>query len=1209
MISCLILGASLGSLLSAPRQSPETIRGRVSDDSARAVVGATVYVTRGPDRLTQNTVTDNTGSYRMTFDQGTGDYLVYVTASGYKSVRRRIHRYGTESELIADFVLVHAPVVRLEGVTVAATKPVRASNPVGPMVLDPGTSERWQEGVNGQVSPVISGDLSALAGTMPNVTVTSGGVSILGSGPGSNLTTLNGAGFPAGSIPRAARTQTRITTATFDPTRGGFSGSNTDVRLGPGDRNLQNFTTFLTLEPSHLQFSDASARSRGAMSAGFRASVGADGELITRALTYNVALDVARRTGHATTLLSANPDALMNAGLSPDSVARLTRTSSAVGLPLSRVSIPREQVHDGLTWLGRFDDTRDTLQTRALTTYLESTNDGAVGFGTLSAPSTALRQNRLTFGGQLTHGAYVGPAHRVLTETRLAVGSVRRTATPYVLLPAANVLLSSPHVGASDLTMVNLGGGSFLGDDRDWTAEGSNLTMWNAGGRRHRFKALAWARLDGFRYASRSTPSGSFGFASISDLDTGRASSFSRTLPRSFPKGSVWNAALAFGDQFAPTKFFSMMFGARLDGDGFSSKPRSIPALTETFGQKTGAGPTKFHISPRVGFTYTYNRDKENTNGNSINPAGLFSRPASGVIRGGIGEFRNLLRSDVLAEASAGTAITLSCVGAAVPAVDWSRFDSDPASIPNSCLDGVSALSESGQSVSLIDPSYDVARSWRASVGWTTNYKNVLFKIGALGSYDVSRPGTVDRNFSGVQRFTLGSEGQRPVFVTTAGIDPATGTVSGSQSRISQSYGRVASLVSDLKGYAGQFTFEASPDAFKFKPRIPLFLTFAYSLQWSRSQYRGFDGAAFGDPRVREWAPSSSDARHVVVVSAGTWGSHLGALTLFGRLQSGLPFTPIVAGDINGDGRFGDRAFVPDPATVQDTALARQMSLLLENGTGIARECLSRMLGHPASRNGCRSPWSQTLNMQWQPYIPSRFSQRVTSFVYFQNILTSSQRIPDVTLLVPRSFDAAQHTFHYDVNQRFADSRRGPLGGREPFRVVIDFRFNFSVPYDLQQLRRAVEPQKTASGWQRRTADAIAAFYLRRTSNIHRALLDESDSLFLSRMQVAALQQADSIYSARVRALFIPLGELLEKSHGMPGKAELDSVAATQMIYWKIFWEQPEIAAAIVTPSQRELFPLLNQLLSVTPKSRLQSQSFFGDPVTLADKPLSPKKL
>lgn len=1206
----------------AQQSTAETVQGRVTDDSAHAIV-ATVMVTRGPDRLTQQASMDSSGNYRTRFEQGTGDYLVYVSAPGFKPARRRVQRQGNESELVANFVLV-PDVTQLASVKVTGQKPERATNDIRPTELEPGSSEKWNDGVNGRLSPTVAGDLNAIAGTMSNVTMTPGGPSILGSGAESNLTTLNGMGFGAGSIPRAAQTQTRVTAATFDPTRGGFAGANIDVQLEGGSREYQRRNGFVTIDPQMLEFADPRTLSLGSKSGGFRTSFGADGELIRRALTYNVAVDLARNSSDPATLLSAEANVLLRSGVAPDSVARLIALANPLGLPLSGGGIPANRTHDAITWLGRLDDTRDTMRTRAFTSYLGSTSDGALGFGPLSAPSAAGERRERTLGGQLTLGDYVGAGQRVLTETRLAASKVHTQVTPYRELPGASVLLrSSTLEGNNDITNVTLGGGSFLGtDDARWTIEGGNETMWNARGKRHRFKASLWGRVDGLRQESSANRLGTFSFNSIADLEAGRPSSFSRTLTQPVRSGTVWNAATAVAHRFAPTKFFNLLYGARLEADAFIDPPAKNPVLEQTLGVRSGAAPGRLHISPRFGFTYTYNRDKDNGSGMAVGPVGLFFRSTTGVIRGGIGEFRDLLRPGILADASGATGLAggtslLSCVGSAILAVDWSAFASDPSTIPTDCVGGSGVLAESAPAVTLIDPSYDVPRSWRASLDWSSSVSNWLVSVGGLASYDLSQPGVIDANFGGEQHFTVPSEGARPVFVSEAAIDTGSGAVSAAESRRSNQFGSVGTRVSDLRGYGGQLTFGLSPDVFKFRTRLSLYLSAGYTLQWSRRQYRGFDGAGFGDPRDREWAPSSNDARHIFVMSGGFSTAKIGTVTLFSRAQSGLPFTPVVQGDVNGDGRGGDRAFIPNPGIESDTALARQMKFLLSNGGGSARHCISAYLGLVAGRNGCRGPWSQSLNIQWRPPMPSRWKGRVVPNVYLQNVLAGvdqlvhgssslrgwgGQSTPDPVLLVPRGFDPAARRFRYDVNPRFANTRVGQLLTRDPFRIVIDFSINLSTDYDLQQLRRAVEPVHGAGGWEHRSADSLAAFYLSRTSSIYKALLEESDSLFLSVAQIRGLQQADSVYSARVRAIYVPLGEFLARGQGGAGKAELDSVQATQKTYWKIFWEQPEIAGEFVTPAQRELMPMFKSMLAVPAKDREHSQFNFGHPVTFADK-------
>ena len=1204
--------------------APDVIRGRVTDDSARALI-ATVMITRGPDRLVQTDTTDANGNYRIRFEQGTGDYLVYVSAPGFKSARRRVQRQTTETELVADFTLT-SDVAELEAVRISARRPVRATNPVTPTQgVEPGSSERWLDGVTGLIPPTVAGDLNAVAGTMSNFTLTPGGVSVLGSGAESNLNTLNGMGLATGTIPRAARTETRVTGATFDPTRGGFAGANIDVRLGPGSRSYQRRNAFITLDSRQLQFPDPFTRAIGSTSAGFRGSFGADGELIRKALTYNVAVDFSRNSSDPQTLLNADADALLRAGVAPDSVARLLALASPLGIGLSSTGIPANRQQTGITWLGRLDDTRDTLSTRALTSYIGYTRDGALGFGPLTAPSAAGERRERTLGAQLTLGSYVGAGRRVLTETRLAASQVNTEVTPYRAQPGATVLVrSATPDAATDITNLTLGGGpSFATDDSRWSAEGANETIWNAIGRRHRFKALLWARADGLRQEGISNALGSFTFNSIEDLAAGRPASFSRTLSQGARDGAVWNSAAALAHQFAPTRFFSMLYGARLEGEGFMDKPSANPGLEQALGVVTGAAPSRIHVSPRVGFSYTYNRDRDNGSGTNQSPVGRFYRNTVGVIKGGIGEFRDLLRPGILADARAATGLPgatslLSCIGSAVPEANWSLFESDPATIPTQCLDGSGVLSERAPAVTLIDPDYEVPRSWRASLDWNTNIKTWLIRVSGLGSYDLAQPGVIDVNFSGEQKLTLSGEGSRPVYVSPASIDPVSGSVSATESRKSDQFGRVSNRVSDLRGYGGQLTFGLAPDVFKYRSGASLFASANYTLQWSRRQYRGFDGAAFGDPRAREWSPSASDARHVIVLTAGLGTSKTGVLTMFARMQSGLPFTPTVQGDVNGDGRSGDRAFIPNPAAESDAVLAGQMRSLLADGSPSAKDCLLANLGRVVGRNGCRGPWSESLNIQWRPPMPKRWDGRVTPTVYLQNVLAGvdqalhgtsdlrgwgSQPTPDPVLLVPRGFDPSEKRFRYDVNPRFADTRAGRIIGRDPFRIVIDFSLNLSTNFDLQQLRRAVEPVRSPTGWQRRSADSLSSFYLSETSSIFKLLLSETDSLFLSKVQVAALRKADSVYSARVRAIYAPLGEFLSRTGGAVGKVEMDSVKKVQKEYWRIFWEQPEVAAEIVTPTQRQYMPMFARMLETTKKERENSQWSFGNPITFADKP------
>jgi hypothetical protein len=467
-------------------------------------------------------------------------------------------------------------------------------------------------------------------------------------------------------------------------------------------------------------------------------------------------------------------------------------------------------------------------------------------------------------------------------------------------------------------------------------------------------------------------------------------------------------------------------------------------------------------------------------------------------------------------------------------------------------------------------------------------------------------------NFAGRPQFVLGGEGGRPMFVSTSGIDPTSGIVSPVESRLAADFGSVTSRVSDLRGYGGQLMARVSPDVFARGTNSSFVGSLTYSLQSSRRQYRGFDGAAFGDPRLVEWSPGNDDIRHVVVVAAGIATQRFGVLTVFGRLQSGLPFSPLVQGDVSGDGIALQRAFVPDLAVSGDTLLDTKLRNLVASGSSAARACILSQMGHVPERNGCRGPWSTSLNMQWSFPAPSRWGGRVSPNLYVQNVLGGvdqllhgSDRLRgwgspvalDPILLVPRGFDLDAHRFRYDVNPRFANTRSSLATSVNQFRLTLDVAIDLTTDFDVQQLRRAIEPQRSASGYVRRSADSIASLYLRRTSSIYKLLLAQRDSLLLSREQVHTLEVADSVYSERVRALFAPLGRFLAGIGDGAGTTALDSVRVIQRSYRQAFWEQPEMAAAVLSPIQRALIPILDRMLGVPPAARPESQFSFGYPV------------
>ncbi|MCC6245051.1 MAG: carboxypeptidase regulatory-like domain-containing protein [Gemmatimonadaceae bacterium] len=1207
----------------AAAQRTETLRGRVTSDSGRTIPNAAVIITRGPDRLIQQGVTNDSGRYSITFENGTGDYLVAVQAAGYKPARRRVTRVAEERTFTVDFVL-SSSVISLEAIKVQANAPVRASMGVSPTIQETGASERFNEGVVGGVPPNAAGDITTTVSTIPGTVMGAGGLSMLGASAASNQTTLNGMAIGAAGLPRAARADTRVTGATFDATRGGFSGANVDVRLAAGSRSFNDRTVFGTLDAPALQATDAIGRVLGVPNTNWRASGGMSGEAIRSALLYNVAIDVSRVTRLRPDLLGADARAYQLSGVAVDSIERIRTLAPSAGILLAPRGIPGGVQRNALSSIARFDDIRDSTRSHSLTMYLNESRGENEGIGALSAPSTGAARTDRAAGAVYSLGRWSGPGLSTYRVSRLNVGLTQAQSLPYSTAPAADILVRTiADATATDAGVASLSVGGRGTDDSyttRWTSEANHEFIRNIRGRRHQVRAIAWGRFDALHQTGGGNMNGRYTFASLDDLAAGRANAYTRTIINPIRDGQSWNAATAVSHSYNPSRYLSLIYGLRVEANGLLTDPTRNDALERALGVTTGGVGPRLHVSPRLGFSYTFNKSQRNGGGSSFQGYGTWYRFPTGVLRGGIGEFRDLWRPDAVAEAAArtglaGSALSLSCVGAAVPQGDWSLASSAPR--PSQCRDGSGPLGELAPSVTLLGRGYNAPRSWRANLDYNTTRWYLMFRASALATYDLAQASTIDANFDGTPQFLLAAEGNRPVFVSTSAIDAASGSVSAAESRRSTEYGRVNALTSDLRGRGAQLTLSLSPDRFHRTWRGWPFWSANYTLQRVDRQLRGFDGAAGGDPRTREWAPAWSDARHVWLLQVGHQGK-LGVVSAFARLQSGLPFTPLVQGDVNGDGRSGDRAFVPNPATTSDATLAAGLRALQSSGSAVARTCIEQSIAKPLARNGCRGSWTRTVNLTWSPpvdYASKSWRSRVSMTLFANNVLGGLDQLlhgadkqrgwggvatPDPTLLIPRGFDPTAKAFRYDVNPRFAETRPSRTTWREPFRLTIDFNVRLHVDYDLQSLRRAIEPVKMNGRWERRSVDSLLAQYLQQTSSIHRALIAEGDSLFLRPEQITALRARDSVFADSVRAIYRPLAEYLtSQPNGVASKEGLDKTKATQEAYWELFWKQPEIAVEAIDSQQVELMSLLKDMVTIPQGKRKGNQYFFGSSVTL----------
>ena len=437
----------------------------------------------------------------------------------------------------------------------------------------------------------------------------------------------------------------------------------------------------------------------------------------------------------------------------------------------------------------------------------------------------------------------------------------------------------------------------------------------------------------------------------------------------------------------------------------------------------------------------------------------------------------NLFSQAASATGLANSETQLVCTGDAVPQPDWEHFQFNPSSVPTTCVDGGNSFVPTARpSVTVFDRTFQAPRSWRASLGAQRRiFERYNLNVDASYTRGVAQTAYTDLNLNPTPQFLLANEGNRPVFVPSSTIVPASGVTNMLASRRDANFAQVFSVGSELASTAKQLTMSLQG----LTTRGAIF-NVGYTLGWAEDQssggsFGGFGGGfgrgggagggggsfgsatTAGNPNVREWAVSSFDRRHSITGSL-TWPINLGLeVTATGRVASGAPFTPLVGSDINGDGARNDRAFIFDassPAT--DPAVAAGMTKLIDNAPAAVRDCLASQLGSAASRNSCRGVWQPSLELQmnWRPQMLG-LNRRLMVSLTTQNLLGGLDelfhgsgnlhgwgaiRSQDNTLLYARGFDPVSNKYLYEVNERFGASRQGANGISIPFQIGVNAR-------------------------------------------------------------------------------------------------------------------------------------------------------------------------
>ncbi len=1035
-----LLAASASLLPSAARaQSGTVIGGRVTGPGGTPLAGARVQAT-DDRRQSAETRSDSAGVYRLVVSGHGTAYVVSAEADGINPVTRLVRAPAGSTELHVDLALLS----RAVPLTPVVARAQRLSV-AGATEYVPGASSSSNSGFELQRDPLGSDELADLLGTAPGVarTPTAGGtgLSIAGQSPDQTRFTVDGGDASPGVVPREALRDVEVRTSPYDVSRGRFTGGQVDLRTQAAG-NAWGASLRLDRRDAWLQYGDAPAplRSRATASA---VDAGGGGALVRDRLFAFGAISARQSDAPARTLEKAGAAALQALGVSPDSLARFLAVTSGLRPSTAAEGTRGTSVASGLLRLDAVLSPANTLTLRLNGQWSRLGDDGS-GWAVAGT------------GGEL-HARSVGAlallasnGKRLANELRANFSRGSSEAAALDPAPTGIVDVTSQVGDETTLASLRFAGGLFGNTrTRSGSFEVADQLVMTSPDRSHR------ARLGGElssqdERALPGTSPGSFFFPSLAALQAGRPALFTRSFDTEEQHARVRRATL-FADDRWRGDAFSLNLGLRAERAWVQPNAETNPEVERRFGIAPGMVPSRWWVSPRGGFSWmpwhrTGNRS---------------------TIEAGFGDFVGVLPLSSLASALAETGLPgtaeLACAGPAAPTPDWAAYRADPSSIPTACLDGSPALASLLAPATIFTPGFSPPRVRRASVRADgVLLRQLIVGVSASLVRGVHQPVAFDRNLRETPAFLNAAEGGRAVYVPAEAIDPATGAVTPGPSRRFADLGMVREVGAD--GRSRTVQLGASVARLFGNSMVQA----GYTWTDARASVGPLDAPGGGGATAGAsafdlaWAPSSYTPRHVLNLYVRKPFSRgrfvLGAV---GRLSSGTPFTPMVAGDVNGDGAANDRAFIfdPDAGGLDSVASREAMRRLLDGAPANLRGCLRAQLGRIAAQNSCRTAWSPSLEVNASadlgPHIGTSFRRRAMLWVSAQNVtagldyllhgperLRGWGQLPlvDRTLLSVRGFDPATHRFLYDVNERFGRPVQGGTLSRLPFAVSLQVR-------------------------------------------------------------------------------------------------------------------------------------------------------------------------
>jgi hypothetical protein len=252
-------------------------------------------------------------------------------------------------------------------------------------------------------------------------------------------------------------------------------------------------------------------------------------------------------------------------------------------------------------------------------------------------------------------------------------------------------------------------------------------------------------------------------------------------------------------------------------------------------------------------------------------------------------------------------------------------------------------------------------------------------------------------------------------------------------------------------------------------------------------------------------------------------------------------------------------------------------------------------VNNAAARNSCEGPWTASFNAAISPggqllrKLPLVGSHYPQVSLYLTNPLGGLDQLlhgdqlkgwgtpsfPDRVLYYVRGFDSTSKRYTYEVNPRFGNTRPSATTFRTPFRATLDISMSFGPSNDEQQINRMLRNGRNGNPGAKMDSAAIVRRYCGNLPDWYNEILNQADSLLLSRDQVDTLRAARTSYLARVRAHW---GAFASRLAATPDQYVLKELVQAQTDVTDAAWDIARTEAQttlprVLTPVQLKILP------------------------------------